>query len=57
VVYSVIGILLNAKKKLAVKAQKTKNHMFSHICGLSKTNAVILLGSGHMLREEHIQEE
>jgi hypothetical protein len=39
------------------QAQKTKNHMFSLICGLSKTNAVMLLDSGHMLRGEHIQEE
>jgi hypothetical protein len=40
------------------QAQKDKNCMFSLIFGLqSKTNAVILLDMGHMLRGEHIQEE
>jgi hypothetical protein len=40
------------------QAQKTKNHMFSLICGLrSRANTAILLDLGHTLRGEHIQEE
>jgi hypothetical protein len=40
------------------QAQKTKNHMFSLICGFRyKRNAVIFLDLGHTLRREHIQEE
>jgi hypothetical protein len=40
------------------QAQKAKNPMFSLIRRLrSKTNAVILLNIGHMLRGGHIEEE
>jgi hypothetical protein len=40
------------------QAQKTKNRMFSLICGLrSRAKAVMLLDLGHMLRGEHTQEE
>jgi hypothetical protein len=41
------------------QAQKAKNHLCSpsYVDFRSKTNAVILLDMGHMLRGEHIQEE
>jgi hypothetical protein len=39
------------------QAQKAKTLMFSLICGLYKTNAVILLDMGHTLRGECTQEE
>jgi hypothetical protein len=40
------------------QAQKPKNHMFSLYADFrSKTNAVLLLDSGHMQRGEHIQED
>jgi hypothetical protein len=39
------------------QAQKTKNSMFSLVCGFRlKTNAVIFLDLSHTLRGEHIQE-
>jgi hypothetical protein len=39
------------------QAQKTKNHMFSLMCGLRyRANAAMLLDLGHMLRGEHIRE-
>jgi hypothetical protein len=31
--------------------------MFSLVCGLPKTNAIILLNMGHTLRGEHTWEE
>jgi hypothetical protein len=40
------------------QAQKTKNCMFSLICGFRyEINAVILLDMSHTIRGEHIQEE
>jgi hypothetical protein len=40
------------------QAQKAKYSIFSLICRFRpKTNAVILLDMGHMLRGEHIREE
>jgi hypothetical protein len=40
------------------QAQKAKYSIFSLICRFRpKTNAVILLDMGHMLRREHIREE
>jgi hypothetical protein len=39
------------------QAQKTKNCMFSLICFRSKTNSIILLAMGHMLRGEYAREK